>query len=95
MRSKERSQENVNLVPPPHRPSGVGKLALFVGTAYLALGEYLRILAADVVVISDVQAELDDLLIDPTYAGRVHEIPVGRGHTLHTLLKAAQPPNGP
>ena len=83
--------DTANVEPPPHRPSGVGKIAVFVGTAYLAISEYLRMLDSDVVVISDVEGELSELVIDPTYTDRVHVIPVGRGHTLHTLFENGTP----
>lgn len=77
--------------PPPHRRSGVAQLAIFVGTAYLALGEYLRMFRPGVVLVCDVQGELDSLVIDPEYRDRVHFVPVGRGHTLHTLFSGATP----
>ncbi|HEY1068047.1 MAG: hypothetical protein JNL18_05945 [Planctomycetaceae bacterium] len=86
-----RLRERGALEPPPHRSSGIAKLALFVGTAYLALGEHLRMLDAGVVLISDVQAELDHLAIDPEFRDRVHVTPAGRGHTLHTLFAGGTP----
>lgn len=91
MRPRHRQRTgSQHIEPPPHRSTGVAQIALLAGTAYLSLVEHIRLLKAGVAVVSDVQGELGTLLIDPEFRDRVHLIPVGRGHTLHTMFADAE-----